>query len=194
MADQFSDRDWFAVVSHAGKQHYAAEQLERQGYSAYLPMCLTERRNREKGRMETIARPLFDRYLFVGIHPEQPFRPVTNTLGVSFVVRGADDIPLRVSPLVLRRVFARCMADGGAVDLRSSRPIQTPRGPMVNWEPGDSLQVINGPFRDFAAVLVEWADKRREMALVMVDLFGRETKIGMPTGDLRPLPRTKGMA
>lgn len=171
MVDQFSDREWFAVVVKSGKHQFAAEQLERQGYRSFLPMCLVERTHARK--VETVTRPLFGRYQFVGVHSEQPFGPIGNTMGVDFVVRGSGGIPVRVSPLALRRVLKRCLADGGAVDLR---PVRTTSGPIVDWEPGDALQVIEGPFRDFSAVLVEWADKRREMARVMVHLFGRQMR------------------
>jgi len=190
MADQFSDREWFAVVVKPGRNEEVHKRFEDQGYRSFRPLCLTERRNREKGRMETVVRPLFDRYQFVGVHPEQPFSPIQNTIGVAFVVRGQGQIPLRVSPLALRRVASRFNEDG-VVDLRPSQPVA---GPMVDWELGDMLEVIDGPFRDFSAVLVEWADKRREMARVLVNIFGRTTPVEMRTGGLRPSSSSRSAA
>ncbi|MFP5513407.1 MAG: transcription termination/antitermination protein NusG [Alphaproteobacteria bacterium] len=187
MADQFSDREWFSVVSKPGQQRVAAEQLERQGYRAFLPMCLRERNN-GPGRIETVARPLFDRYVFVGIHTEQAFRPIWSTIGVQFVVCGSGHIPVRVPAMALRRVAKRLEEGGGMIDLRPSRAAC---GPMVDWEAGDALQVIEGPFRDFAATLVEWADKRREIARVMVEIFGRVTPVEMPTSGLKPVGKAR---
>lgn len=181
MTDQFSDREWFTVVVKPGRNEEVHKRLEDQGYRSFRPLCLTERRNREKGRMEVVVRPLFDRYQFVGVHSEQPFGPIGNTIGVDFLVRGAGRLPLRVSPLALRRVVQRFNADG-LVDLCPARPAA---GPMVDWEPGEMLEVIEGPFRDFSAVLVEWADKRREMAKVLVNIFGRTTLVGVPVAGLR---------
>lgn len=181
MADQFSDREWFAVVVKPGRSEEVHRRLEEQRYRSFRPLCLTERRNRERGRMETVVRPLFDRYQFVGVHSEQPFGPIQNTPGVAFVVRGMGHIPLRVSPLVLRRVASRFNEDG-LVDLLPARPIT---GPLVTWEPGEMLEVIDGPFRDFSATLLEWADKRREIARVLVNIFGRTTPVEMPTAGLQ---------
>ncbi|CAO3358623.1 transcription termination/antitermination protein NusG [Azospirillum palustre] len=183
MTDQFSDREWFAIVVKPGRSEEVHRRLLEQRYRSFRPLCLTERRNREKGRMEEIVRPLFDRYQFVGVHSEQPFSPIQSTIGVAFVVRGVGHMPLRVSPLVLRRVAARFNEDG-VVDLRPARSVA---GPMVTWEPGDMLEVIDGPFREFSATLLEWADKRREVARVLVNIFGRVTPLEAPVGALRPM-------
>lgn len=187
MADQFSDCEWMAVVVKPGRNEEVHKRFEDQGYRSFLPMCLRDRRN-GPGRIETVARPLFDRYQFVGYHTEQPFGPILNTIGVNFLVRGADLMPLRVSPLILRRVKARCDADGGMVDLRQRGP-EPERGseprPVVTWEPGEVLEVVEGPFRDFTATLLQWADKRREMAQVAVNIFGRTTPVAMAVTGLR---------
>lgn len=187
MTDLFSDREWFTVVAKPGKSEEVHRRYLEQGYRSFLPMCL---RDREcgRGRVETVARPLFDRYQFVGVHTEQPFGPILHTIGVAFLVRGAGGIPLRVSPLVLRRVQARCDADGGMVDLRRPRKLvdTAPDAPLADWQPGQALEVIDGPFRSFAASLLEWADKRHQMAVVMVELFGRPMRMEVPVSGLRP--------
>lgn len=178
----FSDREWFSVVVKPGRNQEVHERLQAQGYGSFAPMCLRERKH-GPGRIETVRKGLFERYQFVGLTTEQPFRPIESTIGVSFVVRGVGHFPLRVSPLVLRRVKARCDADGGAVDFRPRRPAAPPR---MDWTPQQALEVIDGPFANFAATLLE-LDKRHEMALVLVNIFGRETRIGIPTAGLRPM-------
>ncbi|MCM8736607.1 hypothetical protein M5E06_20990 [Azospirillum sp. A1-3] len=188
MADQFSDCEWMAVVVKPGRNEEVHRRYLEQGYRSFLPMCLREREY-GRGRIETVTRPLFDRYQFVGYHTEQPFSPILNTIGVNFLVRGADLMPLRVSPLILRRIKARCDADGGMVDLRPREPepeSETEKRPVVTWEPEQALRVIDGPFRDFAAVFLQ-SDKRGEMALVMVELFGRTSRVEMPVANLRPI-------
>lgn len=179
--DQFSDREWFAVLSKPGQQTTAVANLEAQQYRAFLPMALTERRN-GPGRVETVIRPLFGRYVFVGVDFDQDFRPLRSTIGVQCVVCGHGGMPVHVPRLALRRVAKRLDA-GGLVDLRPARAVA---GPMVDWKPGEVLEVIDGPFREFSATLVEWADKRREMAKVLVDIFGRTTPVEMPVTGLRP--------
>lgn len=182
MTDQFSDREWFAVLSKPGQQTTAVKQLEAQQYRAFLPMAMTERRN-GPGRVETVIRPLFGRYVFVGVDFDQDFRPLRSTIGVQCVVCGYGGMPVHVPRLALRRVAKRLDA-GGVLDLRPALPAP---GPMVNWEPGEALEVIDGPFREFSATLLEWADKRRETARIAVNIFGRTTPVEAPVAALRPM-------
>ena len=137
-------------------------------------MCLEERTR--QGRKESVRRPLFGRYVFVGIHSEQPFRPIANTPGVAFVVRGAGRIPCRVTPLALRAVKRRCDADGGAVNL-------IPGARVAQWQPDQSLQVLTGPFRDFIG---QFADGSGETARILLDIFGRATVVTVDANNLQP--------
>lgn len=176
MNDLFSDREWFAIVSKPGEQQRAKDYLERSGYRVFLPMCLEERTRH--GRKESVRRPLFGRYVFVGVHTEQdqPFRPIANTPGVAFVVRGAGHIPCRVTPLALRAVKRRCDADGGAV-------ILIPGARVAAWVPNQPLKVLSGPFRDFIG---QFADGSGETARVLLDIFGRATVVSIDAENLEP--------
>lgn len=180
----FSDVAWYAVLSKPGQQQVAAAHLARQGYRVFLPMCLVERRNGDHG-LETVERPLFGRYVFVGVG-DQSFAPLRSTIGVQCVVCGYGLLPVQVPAVALRRVAKRLEADGGVVDLRPARPTVAP---LLDWEPGRSLEVIDGPFRDLAATLLEWADKRHEVARVVVELFGRSIAVEAPARALRPVAR-----
>ncbi len=180
MSDLFSEGEWFAIVSHPGRQQQAKEALERQRYRVFLPMGRTQRRH--AGKTEVVERPLFDRYLFVGRHSEQPFTPITNTRGVAFVVRGVGGIPCRVSPLALRAVKRRCDADGGSVNL-------IPGGRVAQWRPEQPLRVLDGPFKDFVGL---FAGGSGETAKILLDLFGQPTLTSLPEQSLEPVvpPRT----
>ena len=182
MTDLFSDRMWFAVVSHPGKQELVRNELERQRYRAFLPMCRRERRN--GGKAEVVIRPLFDRYLFVGCHTEQPFGPIGNTRGVAFIVRSARGVPCRVSPLALRAVKSRCDKDGGAVDL-----VRKP--PKERWAPEQPLRVLDGPFKDFVGL---FAGASGETAKVLLDMFGQLRVLSIPLQCLEPAAAPYGTA
>lgn len=174
MTDLFSDREWFAIVAKPREQQRAKEYLERQDYRAFLPMCLEERTR--QGRKESVRRPLFGRYVFVGIHSEQPFRLIATTPGVAFIVRGAGGIPCRVPALALREVKRRCDFDGGAVNL-----IPGPR--TAQWQPEQSLKVLAGPFRDFIG---QFAGGSGETAQILLDIFGRATVVTVDANNLQP--------
>jgi transcriptional antiterminator RfaH len=182
ISDQFSDREWFIIAAKPGRNVEAHLRLTAQGYASFLPMCLRTRHHARQ--VEDVARPLFERYQFVGLTRDQPFTPICNTGGVAFVMRGDGRMPLRVRPAVLRRIQERLDADGGMVDMRERRP---DAGPMVTWEPGAALAIVDGPFRDFAATLLEWRDRSHSMAGVMVEIFGRQTPVEVPVGMLRPV-------
>ena len=175
MTDLFSDREWFALVSHPGRQQVVKAELERQRYRVFLPMCRKQRRH--AGKVEVVLRPLFERYLFVGCHTEQPFHPITNTRGVAFLVRSASGIPCRVPPVALREVKRRCDADGGAVDL-------VPGARVARWQPDQPLRVLDGPFRDFIGL---FAGGDGETARILLDLFGRPTITTVGAQSLEPV-------
>src|SRR6185503_6732631 len=68
----------------------ACANLSRQGYGVYLPRYLKSRRHAR--RVETVAAPLFPRYLFVAIDMAvQRWRSVQSTIGVSRLVCHGDN-------------------------------------------------------------------------------------------------------
>lgn len=169
--DIFSDADWFAVVSHVGTEKYelAAKELGRQGYRVFAPMCRRERRH--AGKVEAVLRPLFDRYLFVGLTPEQPFHPITNTRGVAFVVRGLGGVPCRVSHLPLRRVKSRCDAfEDGVIDYTPSKRKEL----SVALQKGQPVRIASGPFADFMGL---FAGASGNVVQVVIEIFGRQTPV-----------------
>lgn len=174
MTDLFSDREWFAIVAKPREQQRAKEYLERQDYRAFLPMCLEERTRR--GQTEAVHRPLFGRYVFLGIHSEQPFRPIAYTPGVAFIVRGSGGIPCRVPALALREIKSRCDADGGAVNL-------IPAPPMAQWQPEQPLKMLSGPFRDFIG---RFASGNGDTARILVHILGRATVVTVDAHTLQP--------
>ncbi|MGD9769432.1 MAG: transcription termination/antitermination NusG family protein, partial [Pseudolabrys sp.] len=58
-------RRWYAVQSQPNAENKAVAHLARQGFETYLPRYLKRRRHAR--RVETVAAPLFPRYLLVAI-------------------------------------------------------------------------------------------------------------------------------
>ncbi len=169
--DMFDDRAWFAVVAQPGRQAQARDELMRQDYGAFLPMC--RRQVTHARKTETVERPLFDRYLFVGVDLDggQPFTPINSTRGVAFVVRGGTGAPSRIPVSALRKIKERCDADGGSVDL-------VPASRVLRWAEGTELRVTDGPFTGLLAVFSGAHGDRA--AKVLVDVFGRPTVATIP--------------
>lgn len=56
---------WYVVQTQINAEAKAAEHLALQGFSLYLPRYLKRRSHARK--VDTVARPLFPRYLFVAM-------------------------------------------------------------------------------------------------------------------------------
>ncbi len=92
---------WYVVQSQPSAEAKAVFHLNRQGFETYLPRYLKRRRHAR--RVETIAAPLFPRYLFVAIDLNaQRWRSVFSTVGVSRLVCQGE-IPTPISNSSSRR-------------------------------------------------------------------------------------------
>jgi transcriptional antiterminator RfaH len=61
-----TDRDttaWYLIHTKPRQEHIALTNLERQGYTCYLPLLRVEKIRRRKA--EVVSEPMFARYLFV---------------------------------------------------------------------------------------------------------------------------------
>jgi len=81
---------WFVAHTHPHAEAKATTHLNRQGFEIYFPRYLKRRRHAR--RIETVAAPLFPRYLFVAIDLNvQRWRSIYSTVGVSRLVCNGDD-------------------------------------------------------------------------------------------------------
>ncbi len=73
---------WYAIHSKPRQEERALENLERQGFQAWLPMLTVEKFRR--GKLAKVVEPMFSRYLFIRLDTEQTnWSPIRSTLGVS---------------------------------------------------------------------------------------------------------------
>lgn len=152
---------WYAVYTQPNSEEKAVEHLSRQGYDAYLPR---HRRIIRHARRRTLAlRPLFPRYLFVGLDRlTQQWRPIRSTSGVVGLVASGDE-PVPVSVDIVETL--RTQENNGAFDLLSS---------AQRLRAGDSVRVIEGPFADLVGRLLGMADHER--VYILLELLGRTVR------------------
>ena len=62
------DFPWYVAIAHPNSEAIAEIEIRRQGFEAWVPVCLAEVNHAREGRIKMI-RPLFPRYLFVGVDP-----------------------------------------------------------------------------------------------------------------------------
>ena len=72
---------WFVVHTKPRQEQRALENLQRQGFAAWLPMLSVEKFRR--GRLEKVVEPMFSRYLFIRLDTEQTnWSPIRSRSGL----------------------------------------------------------------------------------------------------------------
>ena len=152
---------WYVVHTHLHAEARAASHLERQGYSIYLPRYL--RRRRHARRVDTVARPLFPRYLFVTVDRlAQRWRGIQSTIGVAHLVCNGER-PAVVPSAVIDELLGR---QNEAGFIRLDRP---------RFSPGDKIRVVDGVFATGLGLFEGMTDHQR--VAILLDLLGREVRV-----------------
>lgn len=152
---------WYAVHAHAHCENKAVAHLQRQGFETYLPRYLKRRRHAR--RIETVAAPVFPRYLFVSIDvTTQRWRAIQSTVGVVGLVRNGEALA-PVPPQVIAALKQR--EDGRGFIQLSDKP---------RFAPGDQVRVIDGVFSDCFGMF-EGNDQDR--VSILLDLLGRKVRL-----------------
>jgi transcriptional antiterminator RfaH len=162
-------RHWYVVHTQPHKEAHADLHLRRQGFTTYLPRYLRSRRHARK--TETVARPLFPRYLFVAIDVAcERWRAIHSTIGVSHLLLAGEE-PLSVPDRIVEEIRAR-ESDDGYVAL----------GLPSGIGPGSRVRLIDGIFADAKGVLERIADDRR--VAILLELLGREVRVFVPAASV----------
>ena len=157
---------WYAAYTQPHGEAKALEHLARQGYSAYLPRYRRWVRHARQRRL--VSRPLFPRYVFVGLDREsQRWRPIRSTVGVLGVVSSGEE-PVAV-PHEIIDALRRREREGGFDALSPAQSLRT----------GDAVRVIDGPFQDLVGRLLGVADHER--VFVLLDVLGRSVRASVAT-------------
>jgi len=155
---------WAVCHTHPQAERWAATNLRRQGYNAYLPLRTVLRRDRcLPTHSRPVAVPLWTGYLFVDIGSH--WAPVAHTLGVARLLM-AGPCPHIVPEAVLSALQA------GEALRRSITP------PGAQWAPGAACSLATGAFAGHPAVVLSVT---RHSATVALLLFGelRNVTVGI---------------
>jgi transcriptional antiterminator RfaH len=111
-----------------------------------------------------VKRPLFPRYLFVGLDlARERWRAIHSTFGVNRLVLAGEE-PLPVPDGVVDDIRAREDGDGLVV-----------LGLPAGLGPGSRVRLVDGIFADAKGVLERVADDRR--VAILLELLGREVRV-----------------
>jgi len=141
---------WFVVCTNINCEVRAKGGLEALGYTVFLPMQQKWKRRTARGtrKPERVERPLFSRYLFVGLVAGQCWYPIRRTDGVESILC-ADGEPQRVPDAEIARFMAAERT--GLFDYTRE----------CLFRVGDHVHVDGGPFGDFAAEVSRSDDGKR---------------------------------
>lgn len=161
---------WVVVKTKPRQEQRAKENLDRQGYSTYLPRLSVKKRLR--GVWQMVSEPLFPGYIFLGFELDKvSLAPVRSTLGVLDLVRfGQSVLPV----------------PGDVIDYMRLREKDANQLVVDNlpFSVGDRVDILEGPFVGLPAVYQ--MAKGEERAVVMISLLGRENTVCVPFDHIIP--------
>jgi transcriptional antiterminator RfaH len=153
---------WYVVQTQGNAENKAVVHLGRQGFATYLPRYLKRRRHAR--RIDTVAAPLFPRYLFVEIDMSvQRWRSIYSTVGVSRLVSNGD-CPTPVPDEVISSLKGSENTSGF---------IQLDHRPK--FKVGDKVRILEGAFYDCLGIYDGMSDRQR--VEILFDLLGRKVRV-----------------
>jgi transcriptional antiterminator RfaH len=150
---------WSVAQTEATRERTAQRWLAQAEFETYLPLIDWKSR----------LRPLFPGYLFVRIGM-MGWSRIESTIGVLSLLRTGDR-PAQLADHVIAEIQSREF--NGVVSLP-----QRPR-----WQLGDRVLIRRGSFFGHAGLFDGMAS--RERVFVLLDLFGRQTRVTLCAADLQ---------
>jgi len=178
--------NWFVVHTYAGyenkvKQNLASRvrsmNVEDRIYEVVIPM--EDVIEFKGGRKVVVQKKVFPGYLLVRQElDDDSWYVVRNTPGVTgFVGSGAKPTPL--SRREVEDILGVGKVEGAEVAPKKARP-------RLEFETGEQVRVVAGPFADFNGAISE-IDVDRSKLKVLVNIFGRETPVELEFGQVSKL-------
>ncbi|ANS80280.1 Transcription antitermination protein NusG [Serinicoccus hydrothermalis] len=183
--------DWFVVHSYAGYENRVKHNLETritslnmEDYIFEVEVPMEEVTEIKNGQRKQVRRVRMPGYVLVRMElTDESWGAVRHTPGVTgFVGNAHQPVPLSIDEVVsmLAPVFdtpspaaaAAAGTGGEGADTGTGRPAQ----PQVDFEVGESVTVMEGPFETLPATISEILPESNKLK-VLVSIFGRETPV-----------------
>jgi transcriptional antiterminator NusG len=178
---------WYVVHTYAGYENKVKQNLasrvrsmavEDRIFEVVIPMeDVIEFKN---GRKVVVQKKVFPGYLLVRMGlDDDAWYVVRNTPGVTgFVGSGAKPTPL--SRKEVEDILGTGEKEEGGIQ------VEKKVRPRLEYETGEQVRVVTGPFADFNGLISE-IDVDRSKLKVLVNIFGRETPVELEFGDVAKL-------
>ncbi|MFF7246693.1 transcription termination/antitermination protein NusG [Embleya sp. NPDC008237] len=172
--------EWYVIHSYAGYENRVKANLESrttslnmEDYIFQVEVPQEEVVEIKNGQRKTVKRNKFPGYVLVRMDlTNESWGAVRNTPGVTgFVGNAHEPFPLTLDEVVKILAPEEEKATGGGSGAKSTTEVK-----VLDFEVGDSVTVIDGPFATLQATINEInADSQKVKGLV--EIFGRETPV-----------------
>ncbi len=154
---------WYALYTKPRAERQISQALQVHEIETYLPTVEVWRARRRRVEKE----PLFACYLFARIDLERVGRSaVAWTPGLRYMVGGEAGEPTPVPDEIINYI-------------RQGVTKMTVQGPAIRFQPGDLVQITEGPFKDLDGIFEQHLSGY-ERAQVLVQVLGRLTRYDVP--------------
>ncbi len=177
--------DWYVVHSYAGYENKVKTNLESritsldmEDYIFQVEVPVEDVVEIKNGKRQQVQRKVFPGYILVRMDlNDESWGAVRNTPGVTGFV-GATSRPspltlnevLKILAPTLQKTLSSVGGRGGGVSA------DKPQVTLVEYEVGESVTVMDGPFATLPATISE-IDPVHQKLHVLVSIFGRETPV-----------------
>ena len=158
---------WCVVVTKPMSEHIAAQSIRQAGYREYLPMEQRILRGHRESKGQPKLYPLFPRYMFAELHPDQAYWPLSKANGVAHLLMRGDR-PALVRPGIIEAI-QQAENEGQFDERRKAEEAMLPVGSLV--------RVMEGPFSDMIGRIVDAKGDGR--IRVVLEMLGRPTPTDM---------------
>jgi transcriptional antiterminator RfaH len=154
---------WYVARTLPQREMSAAQQLANQGFRAFVPRYLRNRKHARK--VETVAAPMFPRYLFVIVDRSRDrWRSINGTIGIErLLMQGGEPQP--VPQGVVESLLALADEVG---NIRFDHRLEN----------GQAIKVVAGPFAEIIGKLERLDGHRR--VRVLLEIMGAEVSVELP--------------
>ncbi|SMB84310.1 transcription antitermination protein nusG [Desulfonispora thiosulfatigenes DSM 11270] len=163
------EKSWYVIHTYAGYENKVKTNLEKrmesmnmedQIFQILVPM--EDELEIKNGKQKIAKRKVFPGYVLVQmVMTDDSWYVVRNTTGVTgFVGTGAKPVPLHEYEV------KKILKQMGVSETKTN----------IDFEIGESVQVIEGPFENFLGVIEEILPEKGKVK-VLVSMFGRETPV-----------------
>ena len=157
---------WHLLYTKPRQEERAFINLMSQNYESYLPLISKEKISQNK--KVVIKEPMFLRYLFVRLSDDgyQNWSPIRSTKGVSHLVTFGSHLAILDDEIIsnLRR------------ELNNDSVVKA-------FSEGDSIEIVNGPFKGLEAIFRSYSGEER--AVLLLDFMAKHISVKVDLGQFK---------